>query len=152
MLDRLGRGNISNCEVLLRRLDYRLVRYADDFLILVAGDREHAARAKAEAATVLAAMGLRLSGEKTSITHIDEGLDFLGWHIQRHRKRGTSSYFIYTYPSKKALRSVMAKVKLFDGASREQLAELGDVRTPGIADVFVATIGGLTGESRGAGT
>jgi len=24
------------------------------------------------------------------ITHIDEGLDFLGWHIQRRRKRGTS--------------------------------------------------------------
>ena len=41
---------------------------------------------------------------------------------------------------------------LFDGASREQLAELGDVRTPGIADVFIATIGGLAGESRGAGT
>lgn len=92
--------------------NYRLVRYADDFLILVAGDREHAVQAKAEAATVLAAMGLRLSEEKTSITHIDEGLDFLGWHIQRHRKRGTSSYFIYTYPSKKALRSVMAKVKV----------------------------------------
>ena len=35
-------------------------------------------------------MGLRLSPEKTLITHIDEGLDFLGWRIQRHRKRGTS--------------------------------------------------------------
>jgi RNA-directed DNA polymerase len=35
-------------------------------------------------------MGLRLSPEKTCITHIDEGLDFLGWRIQRHRKRGTT--------------------------------------------------------------
>jgi RNA-directed DNA polymerase len=24
-------------------------------------------------------MGLRLSAEKTKITHIDEGIDFLGW-------------------------------------------------------------------------
>jgi ABC-2 type transport system ATP-binding protein len=41
---------------------------------------------------------------------------------------------------------------LFDGVDRQRLAELGDVRTPGIADVFVATIGGLMGESRGVGT
>jgi len=33
---------------------------------------------------VLATMGLRLSQEKTLITHIDQGLDFLGWRIQRH--------------------------------------------------------------------
>jgi RNA-directed DNA polymerase len=31
-----------------------------------------------EIADVLAAMGLRLSEAKTSMTHIDEGLDFLG--------------------------------------------------------------------------
>src|SRR3954447_24881635 len=56
-------------------------------------------------------MGLRLSPEKTCITHIDEGLDFLGWRIQRHRKRGTTRCYVYTYPAKKALRAVMAKVK-----------------------------------------
>jgi RNA-directed DNA polymerase len=47
-------------------------------------------------------MGLRLSQEKTLITHIDEGLDFLGWHIQRHRKRGTSKHYEgYAKPSLK---------------------------------------------------
>ncbi len=56
-------------------------------------------------------MGLRPSQEKTLITHIDEGLDFLGWRIQRHRKRGTNRYYVYTYPAKKSLRAVMAKVK-----------------------------------------
>ncbi len=56
-------------------------------------------------------MGLRLSPEKTLITHIDEGLDFLGWRIQRHRKRGTSKHYVYVYPAKKALRAIMAKVK-----------------------------------------
>ena len=30
--------------------------------------------------------------------HIDEGLDFLGWHIQRRRKRGTNRRYVYTYP------------------------------------------------------
>jgi RNA-directed DNA polymerase len=56
-------------------------------------------------------MGLRLSQAKTLITHIDEGLDFLGWRIQRHRRRGDSKQFVYTYPSKKALASITGKVR-----------------------------------------
>ena len=66
-----------------------------------------------EAAQVLARIGLRLSEEKTLITRIDEGLDFLGWRIQRHRKRGTNQHYVYTYPARKALRAAMAKVKMW---------------------------------------
>jgi RNA-directed DNA polymerase len=93
------------------KANYRLVRYADDFLVMVSGDREHADHARDMVEAVLVPMGLRLSEAKTLITHIDEGLDFLGWRIQRHRKRGTNQYYVYTYPAKKALRAVMAKVK-----------------------------------------
>ena len=89
----------------------RLVRYADDWLILVAGTREHAESMREEAAAVLAPMGLRLSEQKTKITHIDEGLDFLGWRIQRHRKRGTNRHYVYTYPARKAVQAVTGKVK-----------------------------------------
>lgn len=64
-----------------------------------------------EIAVVFSTMGLRLSREKTLITHIEDGLDFLCWRIQRHRKRGTGKHFVYLYPAKKALRSVMDKVK-----------------------------------------
>jgi RNA-directed DNA polymerase len=56
-------------------------------------------------------MGLRLSMGKTLITHIDEGLVFLGWRIQRHRKRGTSRSYVYTYPAHKAVKAVTGKVK-----------------------------------------
>jgi ABC-2 type transport system ATP-binding protein len=35
-------------------------------------------------------------------------------------------------------------VFLFDGAGRQQLAELGEVRTPSIADLFVAVVGGAS--------
>jgi Group II intron, maturase-specific domain len=49
--------------------------------------------------------------DKTLITHIDEGLDFLGWRIQRHQKRGTNRHYVYNYPAKKALRSIKAKCK-----------------------------------------
>ena len=91
--------------------NYRLCRYADDWCLAVSGTRAHAEALKEEITGVLAGMGLRLSPEKTLITHIDEGLDFLGWHIQRHRKRGTGKSYVYVYPAKKALAAIMAKVK-----------------------------------------
>jgi ABC-2 type transport system ATP-binding protein len=41
-------------------------------------------------------------------------------------------------------------ILLYDGADRRQLAALGDVRTPGIADVFVAVMGSQAGVETGA--
>jgi len=104
---------------------YRLVRYADDFVVLVAGTREHTEAMREEVAGVLAPMGLRLSEEKTLVTHIDEGFDFLGFHIQRKRKQGTRRRTIYTYPSKAALAAVKAKVRaLTQGGTNHTLADL----------------------------
>ena len=80
-------------------------------MILVSGTRSQTEALLPEVATVLSTVGLRLSVEKTLITHIDEGLDFLGWRIQRHQKRGTNRHYVYNYPAKKALRSIKAKCK-----------------------------------------
>ena len=91
--------------------NYRLSRYADDWCLVVSGTKADAEALREEIAGVLSTMGLRLSEEKTLITHIDEGLDFLGWHIQRRRKRGTNRRYVYTYPSRKALKAVTGKVK-----------------------------------------
>jgi RNA-directed DNA polymerase len=91
--------------------NYRLIRYADDWCLVVSGTREDAEALRAEIAGVLTTMGLRLSPEKTLITHIDQGLDFLGWHIQRRRKQGTDRYYVYTYPAKKAIASITGKVR-----------------------------------------
>ncbi|QIS21406.1 group II intron reverse transcriptase/maturase [Nocardia terpenica] len=91
--------------------NYRLSRFADDWCVMVHGTKEDAEALREEIAAVLSGMGLRLSAEKTLITHIDEGLDFLGWRIQRHRKKGTDRYYVYSYPSKKALVAVKDKVR-----------------------------------------
>jgi RNA-directed DNA polymerase len=91
--------------------NYRLCRYADDWCLTVSGTKEHAEALRDEIAGVLSTMGLRLSPEKTLVTHIDEGLVFLGWRIQRHRKRGTGKSYVYVYPAKKSLAAVMAKVQ-----------------------------------------
>ena len=91
--------------------NYRLVRYADDWCLMISGTRADAEALREQTAKVLAVMGLRLSPEKTLITHIDEGLDFLGWRIQRHQKKGSNRRYVYTYPSKKALGSIKDKVR-----------------------------------------
>jgi RNA-directed DNA polymerase len=90
----------------------RLVRYADDFVVMVAGTRADAETFRGETSTVLSTVGLRLSVEKTRVCHIDEGFDFLGFRIQRRSWRGrTGKRAVYTYPSKQALASVIAKVR-----------------------------------------
>jgi len=91
--------------------NFRLVRYADDWCLMVKGTRADAEALREEIAGILTGMGLRLSPEKTLVTHIDEGLDFLGWRIQRHRKKGEDRQYVYTYPAKKALRAICRKVK-----------------------------------------
>jgi ABC-2 type transport system ATP-binding protein len=42
-------------------------------------------------------------------------------------------------------------ILLFDNADRDQVAALGELRTPSIADVFVAVMGSRPGQERGAG-
>lgn len=97
---RIGQGN------------WRLIRYADDFVLMVSGDRHHAEALRERVTTILAPLGLRLALEKTRTVHIDEGFDFLGFHIRRMRKRGTNKHYVYTTPSKKAIQKVKDKVKV----------------------------------------
>jgi RNA-directed DNA polymerase len=93
------------------RPNYRLVRYADDWCLMIKGTKADAEALRDEIADVLLTIGLRLSPEKTLITHIEEGLDFLGWRLQRHRKRGTARHYVYTYPAKKAVQAAKRKVR-----------------------------------------
>ena len=104
---------------------YRLVRYADDFVVMVAGTEAHAEELRGEVAAVLAPMGLRLSEHKTLTAHIDEGFEFLGFRIQRQRQQGSNRRYVYTWPSKKSLASIRAKVKAITRMGTNQpLSEL----------------------------
>lgn len=91
----------------------KMIRYADDFVILVHGTRDDARALRAEVGRVLAPMGLRLSADKTRLTHIEEGFEFLGWRIQRRKKKGTrGTTRVYTYPSKKSLASIIDRIRI----------------------------------------
>ena len=91
--------------------NWRLIRYADDFVVMIHGDRRHAEAIQADVAQTLAPLGLRLSMEKTRITHIDKGFDFLGFHIRRRCKRGTQKRYVYTTPAKDRVRAIKRKVR-----------------------------------------
>jgi RNA-directed DNA polymerase len=88
----------------------KMIRFADDFVVMVAGERRHAEALREEVSGVLATLGLRLAPEKTRVVHIDEGFDFLSITIRRMRKRGTSRHYVYTKPSRKAIQAVKDKV------------------------------------------
>lgn len=75
---------------------WRIVRYADDFVVLVYGQESDVVALREDIANVLAPLGLRFSESKTRIVHMREGFDFLGFHIQWKCKRGTRKWFVYT--------------------------------------------------------
>ena len=106
--------------------NWRLIRYADDFVVMVRGERRHAEALREEVAAVLAPLGLRLSLGKTRVVHVDEGFTFLGFDIRRQRKRGTSKYYVYTKPSKKAIQAIKDKVsvKTYRSTRNQDLDEL----------------------------
>ena len=90
--------------------NWRLIRFADDFVVMVSGQRRHAEALREETAAALAPLGLRLAEEKTHVVHIDEGFDFLSFTIRRMRKRGTQKQYVYTVPSRKAIQAIKDKV------------------------------------------
>jgi RNA-directed DNA polymerase len=101
--------------------NYRLLRYADDFIVLVHGERSDAEALREEIGRLLAGkLKMTLSAEKTLVTHIDDGFDFLGFHIQR-KPRGDGRLVVLTYPSKQALAAVMAKLKQATGRGTTSL-------------------------------
>jgi RNA-directed DNA polymerase len=90
---------------------WRIVRYADDFVILVHGQQPDVVTLREDIARVLAPLGLRLSPAKTRIVHMSEGFDFLGFRIQWRRKRGTSQWYVYTFIADRPLKAVKAKIR-----------------------------------------
>ena len=70
--------------IALERNRVRLVRYADDFIITGNSKELLEKEVKPCVEGFLAERGLELSKEKTQITHISEGFDFLGQNVRKY--------------------------------------------------------------------
>jgi group II intron reverse transcriptase/maturase len=100
--ERRRREHLGNCA---------LIRYADDWLLLTNGSKEEAYRLRNEFQTFLAEeLKLKLSVEKTHITHVNDGFDFLGFRIRRYVSGNDRPKLLVT-PSTKAQERLKAKVK-----------------------------------------
>jgi len=86
----------------------------------VHGDRSHVEALREDVATVLHPLGLRLSESKTQVVHMSDGFDFLGFHIQWKRKRGTNKWHVYTFISDRPVRSLKAKVRALTRRKSQQ--------------------------------
>jgi RNA-directed DNA polymerase len=106
---------------------WRLCRYADDFVILVHGTQQHTEALREEIARVIAPLGLRLSEAKTRVVHMGEGFDFLGFRIQWRRKKGTNSWYVYTFVAERPVKSLKAKIRTLTRRTSQQ--DLGYVLT-----------------------
>jgi RNA-directed DNA polymerase len=89
-----------------------LVRYADDFIITGVSKEilENEVRPLVE--RFLAVRGLALSSEKTRITHIDEGFDFLGQHLRKYNGK------LLVTPSRRNVHAFLEKVRAIIRANR----------------------------------
>jgi RNA-directed DNA polymerase len=82
-----------------------VIRYADDFI--VTGKSKEILQQKVRPAirSFLSQRGLNLSGEKTRITRIEDGFDFLGQHLRKYGDK-----FIVT-PSKSSVKGIVSKTR-----------------------------------------
>jgi len=83
----------------------RLVRYADDFIITGTSKELLEREVKPCVEIFLAARGLELSQEKTKITHISEGFDFLGQNVRKYDGK------LLIMPSAKNVKAFLDKVR-----------------------------------------
>jgi RNA-directed DNA polymerase len=103
------------------RPSYRMIRYADDFVVLVRGTEAQAHAIKEQTAAFMREhMQLTLSPEKTRVTH-DDGFDLLGFRIVR-RPWKKSKRVAYSFPSQRALREIMHRIKTLTNRSTLNLS------------------------------
>jgi RNA-directed DNA polymerase len=90
-------------------MEARLIRYADDFVVLCKGNTERLLKG---IQNVLGHLGLALKAEKTRVLDSrQEGFDFLGFTVQVRKSLRTGRNLPYIRPSRKALAQIKADCK-----------------------------------------
>lgn len=89
----------------LHNLKVNFVRYADDFIVTGSSKELLEDEVRPLIERFLFDRGLQLSPEKTCITHIEEGFDFLGQNLRKHGGK------LLTTPSRKNMHAFLEKVR-----------------------------------------
>lgn len=94
-------GRYSSYKSAQMKVNY--TRYADDFIV-TAATKEIALEIKEIIKEFLAVRGLELSEEKTLVTHVEEGFDFLGWTFRKFHNK------LIIRPSKDSIKKFVAEI------------------------------------------
>ena len=96
-----------------------LLRYADDLILVTNGPKKEAYQLREELRQFLAeVLKLDLSLEKTAVTHVNDGFDFLGFHIRRFVRPYGGKPVVLVKPSKKNIGRLKAKIRDMTGRHR----------------------------------
>jgi group II intron reverse transcriptase/maturase len=107
-LDELDRHWAKSCKYL-----GRLVRYADDFVILCR-TRRHAEAALAQVRQILVRLRLQLHPTKTRLVELGlgkDGFEFLGCHLRVVRSHFTGRRYLFRWPSQRAMQAVRSRIR-----------------------------------------
>jgi RNA-directed DNA polymerase len=112
----------------------RVVRYADDFVVLCRTERE-ANAALTAAGEILAGLGLELHPGKTRVVDLREGregFDFLGWHFRarvsgRLLERGIRRYYLHRWPAQRSMKRLRQKIKAKTGRNRVGISDIREL-------------------------
>ena len=109
-----------------------LVRYADDFVILLWRNGKEVLK---EVERMLGRLGLKLHPEKTRVVRVEDGFDFLGIHFQLcpvGRKNAVVKNYCALWPSDKSMKGIKESIKKVIGrrysrSLEEMIKELNPV-------------------------
>jgi RNA-directed DNA polymerase len=99
----LDRGNHTLC-----RNSVGVVKYADDFIV-VCKTKEEAINMYEKLKPYLDKRGLALAEDKTKVTHISEGFDFLGFNLRQYKTNNGMRLLIK--PSKASIKKARETIK-----------------------------------------
>lgn len=120
-----------------KRNQVNFVRYADDFIITGKTKELLENEVKPLVENFLKERGLTLSEEKTKVTHIEEGFDFLGWNVRKYDGK------MLIKPSKKNvkafLKNIRETVKGNKAAKQENLIKMLNPKIRGWANYHKTT-------------
>jgi len=111
-----------------------VVIYADDFVITGASKEVLEKKVMPVVNIFLKERGLELSYEKTKISHVDDGFDFLGFNVRKYRGK------LLIKPSKKSVKAflddIRTLIKSKKTAKQENLIHLLNPKIRGWANYF----------------
>jgi len=102
-----GLEKVVKEEAYQHRLKVHMVRFADDLVITGVSKEVLEKQVKPVVEAFLATRGLTLSPEKTKITHLREGFDFLGFNVRKYENK------LLIKPARSNIKALLGKVRQF---------------------------------------